>query len=170
MTATHSNKKAASIFRHPFFRNLSEGQAAEFWSKVDKTGECWIWTGIRACGYGVFSFAGVPMRAHRVAFGLATGVDPGEWHVLHSCDVPACVNPAHLRLGRDRDNVADKVARNRQAKGETLYWSKLTEVEVLQIREDYAAGRRNQYELSAVYGVSQAAINMILKRKTWKHI
>jgi hypothetical protein len=85
---------------------------ARFWSLVNKseTG-CWLWTAARSkSGYG--SFAG--RRAHRVAHEFALGPIPPGLHVLHTCDVPACVRPDHLWLGTHADNMADKVAKGRQ--------------------------------------------------------
>ena len=84
-----------------------------FWSKVDRSGKCWLWTASRnSSGYGKFDGEG----AHRVAWRLAYGVIPYGACVLHRCDMPRCVNPAHLWLGTQADNVADMVAKGRQRK------------------------------------------------------
>lgn len=85
-----------------------------FWSRVDKDGACWEWAGARhPQGYGVFSAGGRSLRAHRFAFQLANGPIPEGMFVLHSCDNPPCVNPAHLRLGSHADNMRDMSARRR---------------------------------------------------------
>lgn len=85
-----------------------------FWSKVNKTDGCWIWTAYRDDkGYGCFGFRGKVWKAHRVAYELATGPIPTGAHILHSCDNPSCVNPEHLRAGTHADNMRDKVARGR---------------------------------------------------------
>src|SRR4051812_22074657 len=85
-----------------------------FWSKVDKTGECWLWTAYRdAAGYGRFGLAGKVQKAHRVSYELAVGPIPAGAHVLHSCDNPPCVNPDHLRVGSRIDNMRDKFMRGR---------------------------------------------------------
>lgn len=83
---------------------------------------CWEWRGgLDTGGYGHFNVPGDggrlrAARAHRMAWTLRHG-DPGESHVLHRCDNRLCVNPAHLFLGTNADNVADKVSKGRQAKG-----------------------------------------------------
>lgn len=82
---------------------------------------CWLWlaTKIGDMHYGGFKVAGVMHYAHRWAWVRANGPIPDGLKVLHTCDVPACVNPAHLFLGTQAANMADKVAKGRQAKGET---------------------------------------------------
>lgn len=85
-----------------------------FWSKVEKADGCWLWVAHRDhLGYGSFGLNGKVHRAHRVAYMLTAGPIPEGAHILHSCDNPSCVNPAHLRAGTRSDNMRDKVARRR---------------------------------------------------------
>jgi hypothetical protein len=85
-----------------------------FWSKVAKGDECWVWTAyLDERGYGRVGFNGKVQYAHRVAYQLEVGPIPEGAHILHSCDNPPCVNPAHLRAGTRSDNMRDKVARGR---------------------------------------------------------
>lgn len=95
---------------------------ARFLSKVDRTGECWIWTaGMFRDGYGCFSSSRIARRAHRVAWTLFRGPIPDEVLVLHNCpagDNPRCVNPAHLWLGTQADNMADMRKKGRAATGD----------------------------------------------------
>lgn len=85
-----------------------------FWSKVDKSGECWLWIASRLSGgYGQFQMGGRPHAAHRAAWILANGPIPPGLHVLHSCDNPPCVRLDHLRLGTVADNMRDKALRGR---------------------------------------------------------
>lgn len=96
--------------------------AARFWSRVDVRGsdECWPWMGTRVDGYGQATFGGRRQPAHRVAWELTCGaIRDGLW-ALHHCDNRPCCNPSHLFLGTNADNVADKMAKGREARGERL--------------------------------------------------
>lgn len=94
-------------------RSLEE----RLWEKVDKTGDCWVWTGyVNDDGYGRFSEGGHQGRkvmVHRVAWELLHGSVPKGMQVLHSCDNPPCVKGEHLFLGTQADNVHDMVAKGR---------------------------------------------------------
>jgi hypothetical protein len=91
-----------------------------FWSFVDvrDEGECWPWRGAcNSSGYGRFKADGKDYKAHRVSRSLLRGDVHAGVVVRHSCDNPGCCNPAHLLTGTQADNVADRQARGRQAKG-----------------------------------------------------
>lgn len=89
-----------------------------FWSKVDKSGECWTWTAaLRGSnGYGQFWDDG-PVFAHRFSWVMAVGPIPSGMLVLHKCDNPRCVRPEHLFLGTHLDNARDRNAKGRQSRG-----------------------------------------------------
>lgn len=99
-----------------------------FWTKVERRGDCWIWTGsVNTDGYGLFGLAPTHRKpglvlAHRLAYEWATGAPPpaGLRVIMHSCDVRACVRPAHLSPGTDADNYADAVRKGRSRVGVTL--------------------------------------------------
>lgn len=109
--------------------------AERFWSKTDRTGECWVWTGARRSAdqygggtYGVLSQQTDGRRvhsyAHRRAYELTYGPIPPGLFVLHSCDNPPCINPAHLSLGTSAENMAEAGKRHRVPEGKRHHWFK----------------------------------------------
>lgn len=155
-----------------------------FWEKVDVRGdaECWPWLAAKAgkAGYGCIGIRGHWLtRAHCISWMLANHreVPEGLW-VLHTCDNPPCVNPAHLFLGTRQDNVDDMMAKRRHgahrglvdfARGERHGIAKLTEAEVLEIRRRRDLGEMQQ-ALADSFGVSRRTIGFIVNRETWVHI
>lgn len=156
-------------------RNRERSPIADrFWAKVDKgaADACWEWTGARfSAGYGALSRdrASGPAYAHRLSWELNRGVIPLGAHVLHRCDNPPCVNPAHLFLGDHADNMLDRTVkqRSRGARGEAHRSSRLTRDQVRAIRESSTGERGEQPTLARQYGVSAATISQIINRQTW---
>lgn len=103
-----------------------------------------------------------------MAWVAVNGPIPAGQLALHRCDNPPCVNPTHLFLGTDRDNVADKVAKRRHPHGETSY-AKLGSGDVRRIVAALGGGAR-QADLAAYYHVSQQTISGIATGKRWKHL
>lgn len=98
---------------------ISDAQTqARFLQKIHPTQECWMWiAGKLSSGYGVFFHKGKSVKAHRFSWEMFEGKIPKDKIVCHSCDTPACVNPAHLWLGDARENVKDRDTKHRQAVG-----------------------------------------------------
>jgi hypothetical protein len=147
--------------------------AERFWEKVEKTASCWLWNGYRnPGGYGQVNIGsrGDGMRlAHRVSWELHYGTIPEDMNVLHRCDTPSCVNPSHLFLGTDADNVADMMNKGRGCTGERNGHAKLTADDVRAIR--YMVDSGESYRAVAMqYGVSPSSIYGIANRRRWKHI
>lgn len=145
--------------------------AARFWSKVDRRGpdECWPWlAAVSSKGYGRFwdPCSGLNMRTNRFAWEQAHGQIPTGLQVLHRCDNPTCVNPRHLFLGTNDDNVRDKVEKGRQIRGERNGKSVLREWQVAMIRESPLSGR----VLARQFGVARTTIRLIRRGHTWRHV
>lgn len=142
-----------------------------FWSQIERRGptECWPWTGYVEKGYGRF-YDGVRMvGAHDLAVRWSTGEMRREDHdTCHSCHNPICCNPAHLRYASRRSNVTDAVGADRHARGSRNGHAKLTEDDVVVIRERAAAGATGR-QMARDYEVSEGTVNMILSGKRWAH-
>lgn len=157
---------------------MDEKTVARFWSKVDKNGPapahvpevgpCWVWTGSRtAAGYGRHCLRPGTTYAHRFSKEIH-GDPPGSMSVLHRCDNPPCVNPAHLFLGTDVDNKADMVRKARQARGARLPQAILSAADAAAILAN--PGRRTQRQLAADFMVSTGTISDVVMRRTWAHV
>jgi hypothetical protein len=137
-----------------------------FWSKVDKTGDCWVWTAASArMGYGAF-FVGKLRPAHRVSWEMANGPIPDGLLVLHRCDNPPCVRPDHLFLGTHAENTADAITKGRLASGERHGRHKLGAEAVPSIRARWAAGERLA-DIAADFGISRSQVSRIGLGRKW---
>lgn len=141
-----------------------------FWSRINikEENDCWEWNSrTERNGYGIYQTAenfGLSRFAHRCAWQLQNG-DTNNLFVLHKCDNPKCCNINHLFLGTQKDNMEDKVNKNRQTKGESCNFSKLTIEQVRLIRKDL----RFQKIIALEYGMHQSAISLIKNNKTWNN-
>jgi len=173
-------------------RNRHATAEDRFWAKVIRSDHCWIWRG--GCdkrGYGRFLFRGRVVVAARAAWELFVGPIPENLWILHRCDNPPCVNPAHLFLGTAADNVRDMMNKRRhisvmcperlargnrsgsrmhpesRPRGEKNKGAKLTWEVVDEIRLAEKCGV-TQRALAARFGVRQSTVWQILRGRTWK--
>lgn len=147
-----------------------------FWKYVDKTSDCWLWTGAKTFGgYGVINSGGRNgkiIRAHRLSWELHNGPIPAGIEVCHRCDNPPCVNPAHLFLGTHHENVLDTVRKGRASggvHGEKHHQAKLTMQKASDIRAAYATGQTSLNKLARQYSVSKRTILNIVHRRIWNY-
>lgn len=144
-----------------------------FWSKVEKTDGCWIWTGPfnTTARYGSMRFGSIKMLSHRYSWVLHNGTIPDGLVVCHKCDNPPCVNPEHLFLGTHHDNVHDKMKKNRAVNviGSKIGCAVFVESEVFDIRVRAASGESVK-SLAKEYEASETAVRQLVKGNTWKHV
>lgn len=131
--------------------------------------DCWFWIAhINEHGYGKMS----DVLAHRTSWIIHKGEIPIGMQVLHKCDVRSCVNPDHLFIGNQNDNMKDMAKKNRgknRINGELNLQHKLTESDVLEIRELYKS-LKDEKKLAEKFNVNRTTIYKIIKRQTWRHI
>lgn len=190
--------------QYPFSQNEVDRFWAKVWMPYDAHWDidiCWIWLATKdQKGYGRYGLRGKLWHAHRAAYLFHYGKCPDELYVLHSCDNPSCVNPAHLWLGTNQDNMDDKVAKGRQIRGQKLsnicapknpafgsrngakkyperlmrgeqcHSAKMTADKVRELRSKYIFGVTSYASLAAEYGIDPTVVGDIINRKTWKHV
>ena len=137
--------------------------AGRFWPRLDKSGDCWEWTGHKIdSGYGRIVVDGRRELSHRVAFRLSGYSIPLGMCVCHHCDNPGCCNPNHLFLGTHADNMRDMAEKGRSRSGS----AKLIQEDVPRIRDMIRCGVR-QIDIAKVFCVERTAISSINRGKTW---
>lgn len=167
--------------------DIFENNVQNFWAKVEKSDSCWNWiAGKTKQGYGKIQVGRVWFLASRFSYMLHNGLLPKDKpFVLHSCDNPSCVNPAHLWAGTQLDNINDMVSKGRAAtgirsgahthpekwkRGEENSSSKLTSSQVIEMRKRRDEGNATIMALCKDYGVCKRTVALILKREKWKHV
>ena len=155
--------------------------------------DCWLWNASKdKDGYGKFEIAIITNKgtksyrsigAHRISWYLFKSNSFKDLQVLHTCDVRHCVNPNHLWLGNNADNMLDKVNKNRQAKGSLLSKSvkansakgernckaKLTVLQVEEIRLLYSQGIKRSV-IAKQFSICWTTVDAIVRYKHWKHV
>lgn len=133
---------------------------------------CWEWNLYKVPrGYGMFAVKSHMYSAHRVSWMIYNGTIPDNMHICHRCDNPSCVNPDHLWLGTNKDNVDDSVRKGRRfsAAGSLNGFSKLTENDVIRIRAARASGATCKY-IAGKFNINLMYVYDIINRRCWKHI
>lgn len=142
-----------------------------FLSKIEKISSgCWEWRGGKSRGYGQFRYHGKMVAAHRFSWQFYKGKIPKRKFVLHSCDNTGCVNPDHLFLGTQSDNMKDMFAKRRRKiyqRGEKNNQAKLSANNVLEIRRLLATGQYKQKELAVRFSVTRSTISAIMTGHRW---
>lgn len=132
------------------------------------TNGCWICTSHKPCkGYPMVKINQVLDYVHRVFYRRHNGCIPDGMIVRHTCDNTMCCNPGHLVLGTHADNVADRVIRDRSAKGENNGRAKLSKAQVLLIRGDLTTPKAH---LAKQFNVDRKLIRSIQQGEIWKSI
>lgn len=127
---------------------------------------CWLWDGgYSGSGYGRFNVRGKMVQAHRFSYERYVGAIPDDLFVCHRCDVRPCVNPDHLFVGTQSDNLRDMVAKGRDNPvcGEANWKARLTEVDVAAIRAD----ARSLREIGIDYGIDKSYVWKIKRGWEW---
>lgn len=152
---------------------MNSHDLGRFLLKITKKAQCWEWAARKnASGYGLFVMGHSKVfLAHRVAYEHWVGPFPNTMRILHRCDNPPCVNPDHLFVGTQADNVRDMVAKGRNVcvpmPGEKNPQAKLTREQVDLIREMYVPRVVTLRRLADKFGVSEATIHGIVTGKKW---
>lgn len=142
-----------------------------FMEKVVFLGGHWLWTGPQGhsrggAAYGRFSLAGSQRAAHRLAYQWWVGPLRPADHVRHTCNLPLCVNPDHLRAGSHANNMQDRDRAGRTARGERQGHAKLTEGQVRTI----LAAQGTPSEIGRRFGLSRSHVANIRAGRIWRHV
>lgn len=148
------------------------GVIRRFWLKVDQQSDsaCWLWIACKnANGYGIMNVAGRPMSAHRISWVIHNDQIPDGMCVCHKCDTPSCVNPNHLFLGTQKENMRDAKTKGRMQRGERHYRAKLNRKDVVDIKRLHSQGVMIK-QLASNYGVHVNTISRVINKNSWEHV
>lgn len=169
----------ADVFYTPILPHINgpRGPAilARFWDKVDLRGpdDCWLWkAGLNATGYGRFKLVSYHMaHTNRVALVIGSGEDHADLQALHSCDVRACCNPAHLRWGTHQDNMDDMRKRGRHVtvdqSGANNGSAKIDDAQLAEIVGRLQAGWSNK-QIARTVPITHSMVSLIRVGKMWR--
>lgn len=149
------------------------GSEIRFWNQVEvgEVEDCWLWKGTIEQGYGRLYFGGRRRYAHQVAWELANDrTIPKGLCILHSCDTQNCVNPGHLRLGSQEQNMREMKDKGRSLRGSAHPHAKLDEDKVSLIRKVAGKKRITQKEIAELAGISYGQVRKIIAGERWQHV
>ena len=152
--------------------------------RIDPSTNCWVWQKGKSGAYGAIWLRESKCfeKAHRFSYEQFIGPIPEGLEVLHNCepypDNPLCVNPDHLWVGNQKDNVADMIAKGRNntnhngvfKSGSAHRNSIMTEEQVIEMRELYSTGYVTLGILAIYYGLKAQTVSDIVRRASWRHI
>lgn len=144
--------------------------------KINSVSDCWEWQGCIRGGYGRLTIGSrkdgsrKSVSAHRLSYEIFKGIIPETYEVCHSCDNRKCINPDHLFVGTKQENVKDRERKGRNIVhfGEANSRAKLTQKDVLRIRQERAQNKTPYSELAQRYGVCKKTMQNAVHGKTWK--
>jgi hypothetical protein len=166
----HIRKVFCSVQCHKHRFENQQYAEESFWAKVDKSGDCWLFTGAKLRdGYGHVVRLNKHMQSHRYSWMLLRG-DPGDLDVLHKCNNPPCCNPDHLYLGTDKENALDRVKAGTYTRGEMTNANKVGAADVPKIRNLRNQAGLSYKALGPMFGISPTQARAICVRKNWKHV
>jgi hypothetical protein len=137
--------------------------------EIDAVTGCWLWQGaLDRSGYGQINVDGKTMLAHRVSHTLFNGDIPDGHFVLHACDTPRCIAPAHLSTGTHDENMREMVERDRSAHGERHGSARLSLDDVREIKRLHSEGHASQSALAMLYEISRTQVWNIVHGHKWR--
>jgi len=140
--------------------------------RIERIPECGCWIWMKSCigwGYGQAKVDHCHVYAHHLAWEAYRGPRTPGLQVLHTCDTPPCCNPYHLYLGTAKQNTHDRLRRGKRLEGEAHGMVKLTETQVLEIRQTIP-GIDSEVAVAARYNISPAMVGYIRRKQYWTHL
>ena len=166
LCSTHYRRKRMDGSLPRLITKKGEGRRfIEEVAMIHNSKECLRFPFINSNGYGQIAINNVDWTAHSYVCHLANGDKPENTECAHNCGNSWCVNPGHLQWKSKKENIADKWSHGTMTKGEKVKNSKITEKEVLLIRE--MGELMTHKEISLIFGVSKSTISHILSRRNW---